>query len=65
MRRTLIVISLCSALLAPAQAALASPPDEPSSTGECAAEEGAARKGKPSDPSHSYPFPCPEPPGFR
>ncbi len=65
MRRIFVTACLCASLLWPSTAAWADPPDDPNATGQCAAEEGSARKGKPADPSHSYPFECPEPPGFR
>lgn len=63
MRRIFLTACLCTALLWPT-AAWAAPPEDPNATGQCAAEEAKARKGRPEDPSHSFPFECPAPPGF-
>ena len=63
MKRVLAIITIVLGI--PAVPAYAAPPENPSATGECAAETARERMGKPEDPSFSFPFECPAPPPFR
>ena len=67
MRKTFsaLLAALALSLAMASVPAYAAPPENPSATGECAAETAQERMGKPENPSISFPFECPQPPPFR
>jgi hypothetical protein len=65
MKRRFLGVSAACLCLAAAVPASAAPPDSPSATGQCASAIAQDRTGPPADPSVSFPFECPPPPGHR
>jgi hypothetical protein len=66
MRRTITTVLAAGALVgAVPVGAAADPPDNPSATGQCASTTAQERQGSPEEPSVSFPFECPPPPGHR
>ena len=65
MRRRFLAVAVSCLCLAPAVPAIAAPPEGPNQTGQCVSGIAQDRKGPPAEPSVSFPFECPPPPGHR